>query len=123
VTGSAGEKALAEELEIPGRVFPAAGLYSVRENAALYSLLDVFITNDTGPMHIAAAAGARTVCVFGPGDHRRFSPSVSAADKRVVRKDIPGCNIPCYKFNCPAPECLKIITPAEVLAAAGELLR
>ncbi|OGS08650.1 MAG: asparagine synthase (glutamine-hydrolyzing) [Elusimicrobia bacterium RIFOXYA12_FULL_51_18] len=123
VTGSAQEKGLAADLKISDRVFPAAGLYSVRENAALYGLMDVFITNDTGPMHIAAAAGTKTVCIFGPGDHRRFSPSVPEARRRVVRKDIPGCCIPCYKFKCRNPECLDIISPEEVLAATEELLK
>ncbi|PIU20109.1 MAG: asparagine synthase (glutamine-hydrolyzing) [Elusimicrobia bacterium CG08_land_8_20_14_0_20_59_10] len=122
VTGSAREEPLAAVLRLQDSVFIAAGLYSVRENAALYGLMDVFITNDTGPMHIAAAAGTRTVCIFGPGDHWRFSPSVPEDRKRVVRKDVPGCGIPCYKFNCPNPACLEKIEPQEVLAAAQELL-
>ncbi len=122
VTGSPAEKGLAEELKLSDRVFPAAGLYSVRENAALYGLMDVFITNDTGPMHIAAAVGTKTVCVFGPGDHWRFAPSVAEGKKRIVRRDAPGCNIPCYKFDCADPACLEGVSPAEVLAAAGELL-
>ncbi|MCM2267368.1 MAG: asparagine synthase (glutamine-hydrolyzing) [Elusimicrobiales bacterium] len=122
VTGSASEKALADELKISDRVFVSAGLYSVRENAALYSLTDVFITNDTGPMHIAAAVGARTVCIFGPGDHWRFAPSVPDSRRRVVRRDIPDCAVPCYKFDCPDPVCLTGITAEEVLATARELL-
>ena len=122
VTGSPSEKAMAEELKVSDRVFVSAGLYSVRENAALYALTDVFITNDTGPMHIAAAAGAKTVCIFGPGDHRRFAPSVPDSRKRVVRKDTPGCEVPCYKFDCPNPVCLTGITAGEVFAAAKELL-
>lgn len=123
VTGSPSEKALAEELEISDRVFVSAGLYSLRENAALYALTDVFITNDTGPMHVAAAVGAKTVCIFGPGDHWRFSPSVPESRKKLVRKDTPDCEIPCYKAHCPNPACLTSITPEEVMAAAEELLR
>lgn len=122
VTGSPGEKALAAELVVSDRVFSSAGIYSVRESAALYSLLDVFITNDTGPMHIAAAVGVKTVCIFGPGDHWRFSPSVPEARRRVVRKDIPGCEMPCYKFDCDNPACLEAVTPRDVFAAALELL-
>ena len=122
VTGSAQEEALASALKVSDRVFAAAGLYSVRENAALYGLLDVFITNDTGPMHLAAAAGTKTVCIFGPGDHWRFSPAVPESRKRVVRKDIAGCDMPCYKFDCPNTACLETISPEEVLAAAQELL-
>jgi ADP-heptose:LPS heptosyltransferase len=122
VTGSAAEAGMAAELEIPGRVFSAAGRYSVRENSALYGLMDVFITNDTGPMHIAAAAGAKVAGIFGPGDFRRFAPSVPASRVRLVRKDVPGCRLPCYKYSCSDPVCLTAISPHEVLAAAAELL-
>jgi len=122
VTGSPSEKSMAGELKVADRVFVSAGLYSVRENAALYGLCDVFITNDTGPMHIAAAVGARTVCIFGPGDHWRFAPSVPPERRRVVRKDTPGCEVPCYKFHCPNPVCLTGITAEEVFAAAKEFL-
>ena len=121
VTGSPAEKGMAEELKISDRVLPSAGLYSIKENAALYGLMDVFITNDTGPMHIAAAAGAKTICIFGPGDHWRFAPSVPENRKRIIRRDIPECNLPCYKFDCKNPVCLESITPEEVLAAAVEL--
>lgn len=122
VTGSPEEKAWVSGLEFSERVFSAAGIYTVRENAALYSLMDVFITNDTGPMHIAASVGTKTVCIFGPGDHWRFSPSVSEARRRIVRKNISGCEVPCYKFSCANPACLEAVTAQEVLAAAVELL-
>lgn len=122
-TGSRGEKDMAEDLKISDRVFSAAGLYNIRENAALYGLMDVFVTNDTGPMHIAAAAGAKVVGIFGPGDYRRFSPLVPEARRRVLRNDTAGCEIPCYKCKCAKnPNCLAGISPAQVLAAAEELL-
>ena len=121
-TGSAAEKGLCAELCLSDRVVNAAGLYDAGEIAALGSLTDVFITNDTGPMHIAAAAGAKVVCIFGPGDYRRFAPSVPEERRRVLRHDVPGCKVPCYKFSCAAPACLEAVTPDEVLAAAGELL-
>ncbi len=122
VTGSPSERDLAEELMISDRVFSAAGIYSVRESAALYRMLDVFITNDTGPMHMAAAAGTRTVCVFGPGDHARFAPSVPEDRRRVVRNPSAGCAVPCYEFDCPVPACLESVSPEQVISAAEELL-
>ncbi len=122
VTGSASEKELAGSLKISDRVFSAAGVYSLRETVALYGLVDVFITNDTGPMHLAAAAGAKTVCIFGPGDHWRFAPSVPASRVRLLRKEVPGCEIPCYRFHCKNPVCLSSISPEETLAAVDALL-
>lgn len=123
VTGSPGERQMAESLRVSDRVVPLAGRFTTRESAALYTKLDLFITNDTGPMHLAAAVGTKTVCIFGPGDHWRFAPSVPEAKKRVVRKEIPDCEMPCYKFECPNPECLNAITPEEVLAAAEDLIK
>ena len=122
VTGSPGEKELAESLRVSDRVVPLAGKFTTRESAALYSRLDLFITNDTGPMHLAAAVGTKTVCIFGPGDYWRFAPSVPEDKKRVVRKDIPGCEFPCYKFDCKNPICLDSISPEDVLAAAADFL-
>ena len=122
VTGSPGEKELADSLRVSDRVVPLAGKFTTRESAALYSRLDLFITNDTGPMHLAAAVGTKTVCIFGPGDHWRFAPSVQEDKKRVIRKDIPGCEFPCYKFDCKKPICLDSINPEDVLAAAADLL-
>ena len=72
--------------------------------------------------HIASAVGAKTVGIFGPDDHWRFTPAVPEEQKRVVRRDIPECSLPCYKFDCGNPVCLDRITPEEVLSAAVELL-
>lgn len=122
VTGAPSEKELADSLKISDRVFVSAGLYSAREHAALYALMDVVVTNDTGPMHLAAAAGAKTVCLFGHADHWRFSPSVPESRRRVLRSSIAGCPAPCFKYDCARPVCLEAIKPAEVLAAVEELL-
>lgn len=122
VTGSPSERELAESLKISERVFCSAGEYEVKEHAALYSMLDVLVTNNTGSMHLAAAAGTKTVCIFGQGDHWRFSPSVPEARRRVLRAEIPGCQTPCVKGDCHAPECFEAIKPAAVLAAVEELL-
>ena len=122
VTGGDSEAGLAESLKISERVFPTAGRYSTREHAALYSMVDVFITNDTGPMHLAAAAGAKTVCIFGHADHLRFAPSVPEARRRVLRSEIAGCPPVCFKYDCSNPACLSAIKPETVFAAVEELL-
>ena len=46
----------------------------LRQFAALLSLLDVFVCNDTGVLHVAAAVGVKTVAVFGPTDPKQWNP-------------------------------------------------
>ncbi len=122
VSGSPAEAKEYAGLNIPGRVLVLDGAYDMGKLAAMFKKMALFITNNTGPMHIAAAVGTKVAAIFGPGDACRFAPSVPAAGYRIIRKDAPGCEYPCYKFRCPDPVCLTSITPAEVFEKARELL-
>jgi ADP-heptose:LPS heptosyltransferase len=53
---------------------------------------DLFVGNDTGPLHIAAAMGTPLVGIFGPTDERRFSPH--GPRQRIVRLDWPCRELP-----------------------------
>ena len=59
---------------IPGRTVNLAGQTTIREMAAILKSCRFFIGNDSGPMHIAVAAGATAVGLFGPGEYNRFKP-------------------------------------------------
>ncbi len=91
----------------------------LRQLAALISMCDVYIGNDTGPMHIAAAVGTPVVALFGSTNHIRSGPY---GDKHsVVQSGINlGCN-PChpgrYPGGCGAGSCEVIarITVEQVL--------
>lgn len=122
VSGSRQEAAEYSCLKISDRVVILDGAYDMGQLAAIFKKMALFITNDTGPMHIAAAVGTRVAAIFGPGDVYRFAPSVPKALYRVIRTAIPGCEYPCYKFRCPNPLCLTAIKPAEVFEKARELL-
>jgi ADP-heptose:LPS heptosyltransferase len=122
VNGSMEEASEYVGLKISERVIVLDGQYKMGQLAAIFEKIQVFITNDTGPMHIAAAVGTKVVAIFGPGDVVKFKPSVPNERLRIVRKDSPGCGRPCYKFDCPAPVCLTAIKPGEVFEAARELL-
>ena len=65
--------------------------------AALLACLDVMVTNDSGPMHLAAALGVPCVAFFGPTDPRRTAP---AGDGHRVLSTNPWCS-PCFSRRCP----------------------
>jgi heptosyltransferase II len=68
VVGSADDARLAEEItrEAEGRAWSAAGAVGLRVSAALLEHASVLVTNDSAPMHLAAAVGTPIVAVFGP---------------------------------------------------------
>jgi heptosyltransferase-2/heptosyltransferase-3 len=89
-----------------------AGDLRIRQLAAFIACCDLFITNDTGPMHIAAAVHTPTIALFGPGNHIRFQPVDST--HTTIRHPVP-CN-PCKQFTdtCKDNICMKLITVDEV---------
>ncbi len=116
ITGGKEDTVLAEEIKNNMR-FPvviACGNLSLKVFAALCKELDVFISADSGPLHIANAAGARKIiALFGP-----TSPAITGPrpDNMVdiLQKDV-GCKTPCYKVQCPDNRCMKAITVEDVI--------
>jgi lipopolysaccharide heptosyltransferase I len=88
-----------------------AGETTLKELAALASLSNLFITTDTGPMHLAAAAGAKVVALFGPTAPWRTGPY--GASHIVVRKGLE-CS-PCFQRKCGDVQCMEAITVKEVM--------
>ncbi len=128
LTGSDADRPLVEALaaKLAGvPVLNVAGNMDVPTLAAVLARLDLFVTGDTGPMHLAAAMGTPVVAVFGPSQPARYGPR--AARERIVRIDLP-CS-PCGRVRLPpercrghVPDCLDGITVAAVVGAAVELL-
>src|SRR5262249_11854557 len=82
---------------------------------ALLSRCDLFIGNDSGAMHVAAAVGLPVVAVFGPTDPYGTAPVTS---KCTVVQDRPYCS-PCFLRRCPTDHrCMKSVTSEMVGAAA-----
>ncbi len=89
-----------------------AGETTLKELAALASLSEFFITTDTGPMHLAAAAGARVVALFGPTAPWRTGPY--GEPHIVVRMGI-DCS-PCFQRKCGRDiKCMAGITVDDVI--------
>jgi heptosyltransferase-2 len=84
------------------------------------SKLDLFITGDSGPMHVAAAFQIPTVAIFGPTKDDETSQWMN--DKSIIVKKNLECQ-PCMKRTCPLQhhECMKLITAVEVLDAVKGL--
>jgi len=124
LTGSPSDRGMVNEVKstLPdGRVVDAAGEIDLLELAAVLERLDVLITGDTGPMHLAAAVGTPVVAVFGPSDPVRYAPGGPA--DRVVRAGLP-CS-PCNRIRRPPahcvghiPECLTSVPASRVYDAA-----
>lgn len=94
--------------------------FSLDELAELAKRADLFVGNDTGCTHIAAAVGCPTVALFGPTDPKLTGP---VGDKvKVLREPFP-CS-PCFNRPvCQNSDCLQQITVAEVFKASSELLQ
>ena len=98
-----------------------AGKTSLGGLAALISRLDLFISNDTGPSHIACAVDCPSVTIFGPADVRRWTP-LNRHRHPVVRHPV-ACS-PCSYWECPIDHrCLHWLTPDKVLSVAMKMLQ
>jgi len=101
---------------------------SVRAFAAALERLDLFVTGDTGPMHLAHSVGAPTLSIFGPSDPARYGPEGESRNRVVLREPLfcSPCNMirkPPRECTVPeAPECLSKVTVERVLDGALRLL-
>lgn len=97
-----------------------AGSTSLGALAALLSRLDLVVANDSGPAHLAAAVGTRSVVIFGAAQAETWA----ARDTRRHRAlSVPVPCRPCYVAECPIGyRCLDAITPGAVLEQALALL-
>lgn len=121
VTGTSVERPLVETIarSIPDAVALYQGL-TIPAFAAFVKRLALFITNDTGPLHIACAANTPTIALFTPTDPAVCGPYY-APHVHVVQKK-PTCS-PCLRKKCREPFCLLQISPAEVFDIAASMLR
>lgn len=97
-----------------------AGETSLKEAMALISRCDLFISNDTGLMHVAGALGIPLVAIFGSTNPLTTSPAGKASV--VIHRDVP-CS-PCLKPVCPTDFCcMDLIGVDEVYSAARGLIK
>ena len=103
-----------------GNYINLAGKTNIEELCSNIGGCSLFITNDSGPMHVAAAYQVPTVAIFGPTRHKETSQWMNKKSK-IVRHDM-DCS-PCMKRECPLKhhKCMTSITALEVIEAVKEL--
>lgn len=104
--------------DMPGSVINMAGKTTLRELMALISGCSLFLTNDSGPMHIASALNVPLIALFGSTNPIKTGPFNGG---QVVRRQVE-CS-PCYKRECPIDfRCMKGISAAEVYQLLSDMI-
>jgi heptosyltransferase-2 len=123
--GSATEVSLCDAVaRMIGTAYPKLTVRNLAGKTSLRTFIDLaaaamlFLTNDSGAMHIASALGTPTVSIFGATNHLTTGPT--GPDARVVRENV-SCS-PCQLRECPIDHrCMTGVPVARVVEAASEL--
>ena len=121
ILGAKGEESLGEDIasRINRPSVVLSGATTIRELMAVVKRCRILITNDTGPMHVAAACGVPVVAVFGPTDSRTTAPY--GQEQSVVREVIDCA--PCLLRDCPIDHrCMTRISTDRVYKVAVQQL-
>ena len=99
--------------EIDFKTFSVAGVFNWTAYAALIKKAKLFVGNESGPLHVAAAMETPLVGLFGPGEPDVFYPY---GEKSTFVHHVLPCN-PCNQIDCIHPEntCMQRITLTEVI--------
>lgn len=128
ILGGKGDAALAGEIHSALRtpnseLHNLAGQTSLRELMALLKLFRVLLTNDTGPMHVAAALGTPVVVPFGSTSPELTGPGLPGDPRHRLLKSDASC-APCFLRECPIDfRCLNGIGSDRVVAAVLEAVQ
>ncbi len=118
VFGSAAERPLCGEVAAACGGYNFAAATTLREFIDMTAACHLFLTNDSGAMHIAAALGIPSVTVFGPTDETATGPASATA--RIVREPVDCA--PCKLRECPIDHrCMTRVTVEHVIAAGAKL--
>lgn len=122
LVGSAAEIDVSSEVRAKMRHEPVSltGETNLDQLVGVLNRVDLLITNDTGPAHIASALGRPTLVIFGPTNPLTTRPFSDAA--QIVRQP-PDC-APCMLRDCPIDHrCMTAITPTAVFERATQMVK
>jgi heptosyltransferase-2 len=120
--GGPGDQDALEDLPSGDACASFIGKTDLAVSAELMKRCRLVVTHDSGPMHLAAAAGARTLSIFAPTDPRRKAPLGNGHSFLTARKECAPCY---YRGHWPEQcnrECIDTITPDQVLKTIHEML-
>lgn len=124
LTGSNKDKILTnafmEKIKDKNRVLNLAGIFNIRQAAALIDRLDILVTPDTGPLHIAAALKTPTIALFAVADPKASNPDFDKEIHKFVKKD-RTCN-PCLGKRCKYQKCMLQISAKEIYVVLKDLV-
>lgn len=121
LTGGPGEIEIGQDIAsaMQSPVLNFVGKTSVRQMMSLIDAASLMITNDSGPMHVAAAFTVPIVAVFGPTNHATTSPFTD--NYRIVRNNVE-CS-PCMLRECPIDHrCMDRVSVDDVMTAVRSFL-
>jgi ADP-heptose:LPS heptosyltransferase len=106
--------------QLPFETFSIAGKFNLTELAAMCELTDLYVGNESGPLHIASISGAPTLGLYGPGEPTVFYPW---GKQSAVLHHVLDCN-PCNQITCVHPDnpCIKRIQLVEVIDKVNSLM-
>lgn len=119
--GTKHEADVSDEVFEKARIKPIilTGKTNLAEAAAILSEIDLFVSNDAGLAHVAAAVGAKTLVIFGPTNEKTTRPFSPKAE--IIRKTVE-CS-PCMLRDCPIDHrCMTRISVEEVFDKAKEMI-
>jgi ADP-heptose:LPS heptosyltransferase len=102
------------------KAYDLGGSLSIGELMALLEMSSLFLGNDSGPMHLAAAMGTPIVALFGPVDERRWRPL--SPNSVVLRGQEPCDDCRIKRKDCNGFPCITTLEPDKVKQAISELL-
>jgi len=121
--GTLPEAALSEKISSHfknGRVISFCGKTSTVTLALLLKNAQFLLSNDSGPIHLAASQGTNIIGLFGPTSPELTGP-ISKGRTVILRKEV-GCEIPCYYRSCDTRVCMEWLKPAEVFEASVKVM-
>lgn len=120
--GSPAEQDVSREVTSKMRKQPVVltGKTTIDQLTSILGIVDLVVTNDTGPAHIAAALGRPTLVIFGPTNPLTTRPFSGQAE---ILRHPPDC-APCMLRDCPIDHrCMTAITVEEVLEHSNAMLK
>jgi ADP-heptose:LPS heptosyltransferase len=122
IVGGPGEQSLAQAVIAESRapILDLTGRTTLPETVAVFRQAVAAVTVDSGPMHLAAAAGCPVVALFGPGDPRESGPWT--ARRRILGEAPCGCIHPRCDFGDGPGRCMTAIAVDAVVDAIAQIV-